>query len=69
MRVEFQHQGSPHIHGLAWIRNTPKLAVSSDKEICAYIDKIIACSSNVPGDEHEYFKLQKQTFQNMLEKK
>ena len=58
-RVEFQHRGSPHIHGLAWIKHAPKFDVQSDEEVCAYIDKIIACTSSVPEGEQDYVKLQK----------
>ena len=26
-RIEFQHKGSPHVHGLLWIKEAPKLTV------------------------------------------
>ena len=64
-RVEFQCKGSPNVHGLAWIKVTPQLDVSSNKEVCSYIDKIIACTRNVSEDEQEYVQIQKQTFQDM----
>ena len=35
---EFQHRGSPHAHGLLWIKAAPKLDVNSHVEVCAYID-------------------------------
>ena len=31
-RVEFQHRGSPHIHMLVWIKNSPKYGVNDEKE-------------------------------------
>ena len=68
-RVEFQHRGSPHIHGLAWIKDALKFDVHSDEEVCAYIDKIIACTSNVPEDEEDYVKLQKHQHSKTCEKK
>ena len=45
--IEFQHRGRPHVHGIAWIRDAPKFDMNSDEEVCAYIDRIIACTSNV----------------------
>ena len=67
--VEFQHRGSPHIHGLAWMKDAPKFDVQSDEEVCAYIDKIIACTSNVPEDEQDYVKLQKHQHSKTCQKK
>ena len=58
-RVEFQHRGSPHVHGLVWIKNAPKFDVQTDEEVCTYIDNITSCSSNVPPEEAEYLEYQK----------
>ena len=58
-RIEFQHRGSPHVHGLLWIKEAPKLDVNSDVEVCTYIDSIIACTSNVSEEEHSYVQFQK----------
>ena len=58
-RIEFQHRGSPHVHGLLWIKGTPKFDVNSDLEVCAYIDSIIACTSNVSEEEQPYVQFQK----------
>lgn len=36
VRFEWQHRGSPHIHGLAWLPNAPdveKLKISSEIQI------------------------------------
>ena len=43
-RVEFQQRGSPHIHGLLWIKNAPHYDKDSDNQIIQYIDSIISCS-------------------------
>ena len=32
-RVEFQKRGSPHIHMVIWIKDAPKYASDSDREI------------------------------------
>ena len=45
-RVEFQHRGSPHIHGLLWIKNAPHYEKNTDTEIINYIDSVISCSHN-----------------------
>ena len=58
-RIEFQHRGSPHVHGLLWIKEAPKLDVNSDVEVCAYIDNTIACTSNVSEEEHPHVQFQK----------
>lgn len=52
MRFEWQHQGSPHVHGLPWLPNAPDveklLDESSDtveatkQEIGEYADRIIS---------------------------
>ena len=57
-RTEFQKRGSPHIHGLLWIDNAPKFSISSDKEICEYIDSCISCSLDVLEEEKQFVKLQ-----------
>ena len=44
-RVEFQQRGSPHIHMMIWIKDAPKLGVSSDEEICKFIDSFVSCES------------------------
>ena len=67
--LNFNTGGSPHIHGLAWIKHAPKFDVQSDEEVCAYIDKIIACTSSVPGDEQDYVKLQKHRHSKTCQKK
>ena len=42
-RVEFQQRGSPHIHCLLWIKDSPK--VDNDMEnVIEFIDKYISCS-------------------------
>ena len=51
LRFEWQHRGSPHVHGLAWLPNAPgveQLLSSSDnleaakKEITEYADSLIS---------------------------
>lgn len=51
MRFEWQHRGSPHVHGLAWLPNAPdveQLLSSADtfdavkEEIIQYADKIVS---------------------------
>ena len=45
-RVEFQHRGSPHIHGLLWIKDAPHYEKNNENEIVQYVDKIISCFLN-----------------------
>ena len=47
------------MHGIARIRDAPKFDINSNEEVCAYIDRVIACTSNVPETEQEYIQFQK----------
>ena len=55
-RVEFQHRGSPHIHGLLWIENAPHYEKDNDNEIIKYVDSIISCATN--KENKKYIDLQ-----------
>jgi PIF1-like helicase/Helitron helicase-like domain at N-terminus/Herpesvirus tegument protein, N-terminal conserved region len=53
-RVEFQHRGSPHIHGLIWLIYAPKYDRTNPDSIIQcqdFIDKIITCNSKEKGLE------------------
>ena len=54
-RVEFQARGSPHIHGMLWIKGAPKLGIQSDEEVIQFIDKYISCC--LPDDDEELLEL------------
>ena len=45
-RVEFQQRGSPHIHLIAWIENSPKFNVDSIDDITGFVDTYLKCSSD-----------------------
>ena len=40
-RVEYQQQGSSHVHMLIWLEGAPVFGVDKDKDVVAYIDSII----------------------------
>ena len=42
-RVEFQQRGSPHIHGLFWIKNAPQYEKDSNENVVTFVDKFISC--------------------------
>ena len=42
-RVEFQQRGSPHIHCLLWIKDSPKIEGDAE-DVIEFIDKYISCS-------------------------
>ena len=52
-RVEFQQRGSPHIHGLFWIKNAPEYGKDSDDDIAKFVDKYISCKA----DSHDLTEL------------
>ena len=41
-RVEFQQRGSPHIHGLFWIKNAPEYS----KDI-KFVDSYVSCKADL----------------------
>ena len=49
-RVEFQQRGSPHIHMLAWIENSPKYNENTDAEVLDYINQVSSCSATVASE-------------------
>lgn len=63
-RTEFQHRGSPHIHGLFWLENAPSLKLSTQisedmqaqlKTIKDYFDVLVSTwivNENVPFGPH-----------------
>ena len=57
-RVEFQHRGSPHIHGLLWIENAPHYEKNTDQEIIQYIDSIITRERNISNNQNKSIELQ-----------
>ena len=44
--VEFQQRGSPHIHMLVWIENTPTLEKKSEQEIVLFVDNYLTCNAD-----------------------
>ena len=43
--VEFQQRGSPHIHGLFWIKNAPEYGNDSDEDIANFVDSYVSCKA------------------------
>lgn len=53
VRVEFRLRGSPHIHGLVWIENAPKVDTDSDKRVEEFVDEYITCHSPTTEEDEE----------------
>ena len=57
MRVEYQHRGSPHVHGLVCLKNAPTLSqlnIDDDAEkqlVISYIDSIVTTQHPVGHDQ------------------
>ena len=49
IRIEFQARGSPHAHCVIWVKDAPKFGISSDSEVCDFIDQYISC--DIPKEE------------------
>jgi len=43
-RVEFQQRGSPRIHAIFWIADSPQVDRESDEEVVQFVDKYISCA-------------------------
>ena len=54
IRVEYQHRGSPHVHGLVWLRDAPSLEHLEDESrrqnVIAYIDSHVSTQHPVGRD-------------------
>ena len=44
--VEFQQRGSPHIHGLFWIKNAPEYGKDCDEDIIKFVDSYVSCKTD-----------------------
>lgn len=51
-RVEFQQRGSPHVHMLIWVENSPYLLSSNDDEVASFIDQYVTCHDNKEMSEY-----------------
>ena len=52
-RVEFQQRGSPHIHGLFWVKEAPQYEKNSNEDIVKFVDKYITCQKSDSSNEME----------------
>lgn len=56
-RVEFQQRGSPHMHCLFWVENTPRIDVHGKQAVADFIDKYVTCSIPEENDDSELRKI------------
>ena len=57
-RVEFQQRGSPHIHGLFWIKDAPEFGKDIEEDIVKFVDTYV-CSSAQSKERNELVNLQR----------
>ena len=67
-RVEFQQRGSPHIHGLFWIKNAPEYGRDCDGDVIKFVDSYISCKSD-SDDLSELVNLQRHKHSKTCKKK
>ena len=67
-RVEFQQRGSPHIHGLFWIKNAPEYGRDCDEDIIKFVDSYISCKAD-SDDLGELVNLQRHKHSKTCKKK
>nr|XP_055030976.1 uncharacterized protein LOC129419814 [Misgurnus anguillicaudatus] len=56
-RVEFQQRGSPHIHCLFWVKDSPEFEKDQDEDVCNFIDKYISCKLPDPNKDPELHRI------------
>lgn len=66
-RVEFQQRGSPHVHMLIWIKNSPVYDSTNEDDVGVFIDKYITCSKS--GGRPELINYQTQRHARTCRKK
>lgn len=70
-RYEFQIRGSPHDHGLYWLKDAPKYVEDSEdsiKECIQFIDKFITCERDERNDMTELIGFQLHKHSHTCEK-
>ena len=67
-RVEFQQRGSPHIHGLFWIKNAAEYGRDCDGDIIKFVDSYISCKAD-SDDLSELVNLQRHKHSKTYKKK
>ena len=56
MRFEWQHRGSPHVHGLTWLPNAPDVQASLDSDegrskLVSFVDSVVSTTNPaIPPD-------------------
>ena len=66
--VEFQQRGSPHIHGLFWIKNASEYGRDCDEDIVKFVDSYISCKAD-SDDLSELVNLQRHKHSKTCKKK
>ena len=56
-RVEFQDRGSPHLHALMWVRDSPKYGRCTDSEYVKFIDNYNTCKLPNKQTQSELYKI------------
>ena len=46
-RIEFQQRGSPHIHGLFWVKDAPQYEKSPNAGNVTFVDKYVTCQKPI----------------------
>ena len=57
-RAVFQQRGSPHTHGLFWIKNAPEYGKDTDEDIAKFVDSYVSCKAD-PNDLTDLVNLQR----------
>ena len=50
IKIEFQMQGSAHVHCLLWVKDSPKINEDPDEVVCQFIDNYI--TTQIPEPTH-----------------
>ncbi|PIK54244.1 hypothetical protein BSL78_08871 [Apostichopus japonicus] len=66
-RVEFQQRGSPHIHMLVWVKDSPLYGNAAPTEVTSFIDQYVSC--NIPDTVNQTVNLQSHSHAKTCRKK
>ena len=54
-RVEFQQRGSPHMHCLFWVKDSPKLNADGVDAVCKFVDQYVTCKLPSSSEDSELY--------------
>ena len=51
-------QGSPHVHGLFWVKDAPQYEKNSDEKVVTFVNKYLTCQKPYGNEMDDHVNLQ-----------